>query len=351
MRKAVESVSVSVLPALAVVLASCAGVAAPPAGGTEVTSSFEAGGSRSRQTPTTSVELVRGAVYQEGAGRLYVARPRGGIAAIDPATGGELWSRDVADVPLLAVDGRLLARRPSHEGGLELAILDADTGAELAVLHAALPEGIVAPIDDTAAISFEVSARWQEGEAIVDWHYLQRWMAALPPDATSPFARHQTGSLRIDLESARIVGRSSEASALQAGADHPVGAPLPGGIEPPFDPVVSRLPAADGRAVSFSRRHDTNAFERYEWAILDAQDGTLLGSLRARSSASPFVVHGDLVLIVERPYGQRIEGRWVEVPYRVLARRLAGGEEVWAHLLRWTDPVVVPPAAPVPPAG
>ena len=350
MRKAVPSASPAFALALllVLVLASCAGLSAPLAGSREALNAPAAGRSATPPAPATSVELVSGAIYQRRGSRLFLARPRGGIVAIDAATGGELWSRETAHVPLLAADGRLLARRAPRDGGLELAILDAESGDELATLRAALPEGVVAPLDHTAAVSFEVSARWQEGEAIVDWRYLERWAAALPADATSPFARQETGSLRVDLERARLVGRSSGEADPELAARAPDRAAPAGTIEPPFDPVAS-LPAADGRTVSYSRRLEASALERYEWAILDAEDGGLLGTLRASSSAAPFVVHGDLVVVVERPFGQRIEGRWEEVPYRVRARRLAGGEEVWAHPLRWTEATVVPPAGGLPP--
>ena len=335
-------------------------------------------------------ELSAGIVVAPSMGSVFVARPGGGIEALDSTSGQPLWSSDEAARPLLAHGGRLLAQRETGSG-LPLAVLEAADGAALQRFEVPLPEGARAAIDESPEARFTLSPRAAGGDVILEWEYLERDALGVSPPGGRPFARRELGVLRVDLA-------SGEATLVDPGALPSADGELPPQVErlvaagelrarpwrtddllvaaqqiyePAGDRLVLRrwrahtgealpevslsagrpvavLPAADRRHLLVVTPLETALGERhrYRWTIHSLATGTAVAERRAERSASPFCIVRGMLLYLELPSGRRIEDRWEEMPLRLRALDPTSGDELWHRAVR--DPAFYGPAPPRP---
>lgn len=296
--------------------------------------------------------LGDGSVVDAARGIGYVARPQGGIEALDLATGKAVWRSDAAAKPLALVAatggnaGTLLAQdEPGASGALRLATLDAATGAEKGRVELALPEGVAATVTDNLRGAFRLRAAVLEGESSV----LLAWTASaappssgfLPPDlsvrdpAGSPVAVGtpagkgiRRGAARLDLTAGRAVAAGdSEAVAIALAIDRNLARGLAAAE------AVPGLPSIDGRHALRSERV-AGSLHTYRWSISDRGTGAVEAVLDAPVSLAPFVVAGGQVIYLAQPALWRDDGVMIHKPLRLRALDLATGAERWQAAVR-----------------
>lgn len=362
---------------LALVAMACAS-AGPPAGPASPPGAGDA----------DAFELAPG-VLVDPAAAIYLARPAGGVAALDPDSGRTLWSSGEAARPLIAGHGLLVAQRESGSG-LPLAILDAADGALRQRLDLPLPEGVRAAVDESLEVRFTASARLIGDRLRIDWDYLERDVLGVTPPGGRPFARHETGAVGLDLADGEARPLAADelpaavAEALPPPIERRVAAgelrgPLwrTGGLlaaarqihQPGAQRLVLDRWRADtgeplpevtlqrGRPVAVlaaaDRRHlmvvsplevVAGSAERYLWTIHSLASGEAVTRRRAARSATPFCLLRGLLLHLAPPSGRRVEGGWEETPLRLLALDVESGAELWQRQVR--DPAFRGPAPP-----
>ena len=372
--------TVSTMTALLLVTVSCAS-AEGPAPVSDVTDEGQGA-----VAEAGVFELAPG-VLIEPPRTVYLARPEGGIESVDAETGEPSWRSAAAARPLLVRGGRLLAQRESG-AGLALAVLDTVDGRSLLELDVPLPEGVVAPLDESLGVSFTLRPRVVDGAAVLEWEYLERDVLGVSPPEGRPFARRELGAVKVDL-------RSGSAAAVDRKELSPVAGILPpsvqgliaagelrmgpwrsGGLlaaaqqlyEPRERLVLRRwrtgggealpeIQLAEGRAVAVlpaaDRRHllvvrrtaEPRAAEPYLWSIHSLATGEPLEELRSERSAAPFCLLRGRLFYLEPPSAKRTQDGWLELPLRLRALDPDSGEELWQRPVR--DPVFRGPVPPV----
>lgn len=291
--------------------------------------------------------LGDGSVVDAARGIAYVARPQGGIEALDLSTGQAVWRSAAASKPLALVGGALLAQdEPGPSGALRLATLDAATGAERARADLALPEGISATVTDNLSGAFRVRAAVLEGESSV----LLAWTASaappsrgfLPPDlsvrapvgapvsAGAPAAKGvRRGAARLDLAAGRAIpAGDSEAVGIAMAIDRSL---APAGSAEAA--VAPGLPSIDGRHALASERV-AGTLHTHRWSISDRATGAVVAVLDAPVSLAPFVVADGKVIYLAQPSMWRDNGVMIHKPLRLRALELATGAESWQAVVR-----------------
>ncbi len=291
--------------------------------------------------------LGDGAVIDSAAGIAYVARPQGGIEALDLATGKAIWlsasSAGAAKPLVLLPDGQLLTQaEPGPDGALRLATLDAATGGEKGRFEISLPPGIRGSVSDSLAGTFRIRAATLEGESAV----VLAWTATaaqplrgyLPPDlardprepARAPAAKaggFERGAARFEPATGRFAPASdAEILALATAIDRAVGAPA-------SSAGVQGLPSIDGRHALRSDRV-AGSLHTYRWSIADRTTGAVVAVLDAPVSLAPFVLAGPRVVYLAQPSVRREEGATIRQPLRLRALDLATGGEAWQVAVR-----------------
>ncbi len=290
--------------------------------------------------------LGDGSVVDAARGIAYVARPQGGIEALDLATGQAVWRSAAAAKPLALVGGALLAQdEPGPSGALRLAMLDAATGAEKSRADLALPEGVAASVTDNLHGAFRIRAAVLEGESSV----LLAWTASatppsrgfLPPDlsvrapagapvavSAPPTPGVRRGAARRDLAAGcAIAADDSEAVGIAMAIDRRL-APAVSSVA-----AVPGLPSIDGRHALASERV-AGSLHTYRWSISDRSQGAVVAVLDAPVSLAPFVVAGGKVIYLAQPAMWRDNGVMIQKPLRLRALELATGEESWQAAVR-----------------
>lgn len=291
--------------------------------------------------------LGDGSVVDAARGIAYVARPEGGIEALDLATGRAVWRSDAAAKPLALAGGALLAQdEPGASGEFRLATLDAATGLEKRRVQLVLPEGVRATVTDNLSGAFRARAVWPEGDgpALIAWT-----ATALPP--SSGFLPPDL-SLRAPAESSAAAGapagkgvrRGAARLDLAAGRAFPADDPEAVGIAIAIDRSLARtgsagpagvagLPSIDGRHALRSERV-AGSIHTYRWSISDRATGAVVAVLDAPVSLAPYVVFDGRVIYLAQPALSRDRGVTVRKPLRLRALDLATGAESWQAAVR-----------------
>ena len=367
--------------ALLLVTASCASAERPvPVPGATGTARAAAAG-------VAGFELAAGVIV-EPPRAIYLARPEGGIDALDAQTGELMWTSQVAARPLFVRGGRLLAQRESGSG-LSLAVLDTADGGSLRELDLPLPEGLVAPIDESLEVRFTLSPRAVEGAVVLEWEYLQRDVLGVSPPEGRPFARRELGAVEIDLQSgaAKTVDRADlppREGVLPPPVERLVAA---GELRPPLwragdllaaterryapgerlvlrrwraagGEALPELTLVEGRAVavlpSADRRHllvvkrleEPGDGEEYLWSIHSLATGEPVAERRAERSAAPFCLLRGRLLFLEPSSTRRVDGAWRELPLRLRSMDPRSHGELWHRAVRDPASRETPPPRP-----
>lgn len=298
--------------------------------------------------------LGDGSVVDAARGVVYVARPAGGIEALDLSTGRAVWQSDAAAKPLALAGGALLAQdEPGPAGELRLATLDPATGSARQRLGVVLPEGVYATVADGLSGAFRVRAASPEegGPVLIAWTASAAPSSGfLPPD---PSRRAPAGSVAAaEAPAARGVRRGAARLDLSSGRAFPADDSEAVGIAMAIDRSLARvalsgsagdagLPSIDGRHALVSERV-AGAVHTYRWSISDRATGGVVAVLDAPVSLAPFVVFDGKVVYLAQPSLRREGNATIRRPLRLSALDLATGAEVWQAAVRnsvYTGPI------------
>lgn len=288
------------------------------------------------QTPA----LHDGVVVDAAAGAAYVMSPKGGIEALELATGNVLWkSRDAAR-PLLVRNGTLLAQAsPDGPGKLVLVVLDTRQGAARQRVSLPIPASLRANPVDGPSQSFRTHAFAAEDSAVVTWTAQdgRSLQGILPPteeptstDSAAPVnatgaaqagPQPLRGAARLDLGTGRAVAMKYE-EALQTQAVS---------VRTPFNRAADlrQLGSLDGQHILRSERSKNGSLAtRYRWTITD-KAGATVGTVEAPVSMAPFVVSGTRLFYVAQPLARKEGTRMIQEPLRLRSLDLQTGAELW----------------------
>lgn len=272
--------------------------------------------------------LHEGVVVDSASGAAYVMSPRGGIDAIELATGNVMWNNRDAAKPLLLKDGKLFAQaRPGREGQLVVVALDAKAGRSQGRVDIEIPSFVRANVLDGPSRRFRAQAfESADGATVVAWTAEEgRALQGLvepegdntPVKETAAAAKAPSlnGAVKIDV----AAGRAVPVSGVEP---RPLTARLAGG-----DP--RQMASIDGRHILRSERNpEGGLWSRYRWTITDAA-GVKLGTVDAPVSMAAFVVSGSQLFYVAQPSVRREENKLVEQPLRLRALDLRTGTALW----------------------
>lgn len=364
----------SMMSALLLVTVSCASTERPaPA------SSAAAAEAPAAVPGVGGFELAAGVVV-EPSRAVYLARPEGGIEALEEETGTPSWTSDEAARPLFVQGGRLLALREGGSG-LSLAVLDTTDGVSLLELDVPLPEGVLALVDESLQARFTLRPRAVDGAVVLEWEYLERDVLGVSPPRGRPFARRELGAVRVDLESgvAAAIDRADlppQEGVLPPSVQNLVAAgelrsplwrtgDLLAAAQRVYEPserlvlrrwraesgealpdvtltegrAVAMLPAADrGHLLVVTRLAEPNVEQEYLWSLHSLATGDLVAERRAERSATPFCLLRNQLLFLEPPSARRVGEEWRERPLRLRSLDPETGAELWQRAVR--DPAL-----------
>jgi hypothetical protein len=279
-------------------------------------------------------EITKGVIVDPGSGVVYLMNREHGIDAIELASGNAIWRSTSAAEPLLLFDGRLVAQAEASAGNRVLPIVVMNTAHGELVQSATvpLPRPAYASIDDAMGSSFTADAYLSGGEVEVSWRFAQRAGLARPGPAPVP---EITGAARIDLKTGQVQVLPASNSATQRRASPAAGAPGDIQLEPGFNFAIA---SADGQMILANKPAGTDAsgWTDYLWAIYSLQTRERLGEVRMPTSAAPFFMWNTKLVYVSRPYGRRIDGKWIQEPLELRAVDLRTGRELWKTPIRDT---------------
>ncbi|HBL27724.1 MAG TPA: hypothetical protein DD490_12875 [Acidobacteria bacterium] len=265
-------------------------------------------------------------------GVAFVMRPRGGVEAIDLASGAVRWHSDQAAKPLALTGDRLIAQVDNAgANALDLAVLDARSGASRDSLRMPLPEGVRASVTDTLDGTFRLQARGTGTELMVAWEATATaTQGYLPAEDEIQSPSVVAGSAVLDLSTPRLLLKAEpavrqvrSASLSRASLEEVSSRVVAGG-------QGRQLLAADGRHVLVTEpaKGAKNPLERHRWTIYD-RSGARLGSVPAMVSATPFLVVGSTLYHVAPAHAFLRDGKLVERPAALRAVNLTTGKETW----------------------
>jgi hypothetical protein len=280
-------------------------------------------------SPVAATELRPGVVVDPASDVVIVAVPEGGIEAIDMQTGKVLWTSTSADMPVVAHDGRLVARvEASGPGRLSLKCLDVRHGGVLFEIEAALPEDVHALVDDRLGEQFKIRADADETSVFLTWRWSYQVITG-PMLEEHPTPRIETGTFELELDSGELL-------AFEAAREWPAAA-----IE--LD-TAQRLRGFSGRqfrsasgdsVLASERQRGEPAGREYIWTVL-SKDGDELGSFPAARSYAPFHVTGSVVAYVEYPSIEVTKEGEVFHPLSLRAVNAEDGGDLWVVIFRDT---------------
>jgi hypothetical protein len=141
----------------------------------------------------------------------FFANAKGGIDAVDLASGDLLWDLDGAKWPALAEGDRLFAWAPVNGNGLRVLALDR-TQAGRRLLES---EPVFFPdwvsVEEAPGRSFSARWRLEKGALVLDWE-ARAWFvgAHATPQAEADARRFADGRVRIDVETGKAESASAE---------------------------------------------------------------------------------------------------------------------------------------------
>jgi len=248
----------------------------------------------------------------------YVMSPKGGIDAIDLATGKVMWKSAEAAKPLLVKDGTLVAQaRPGKAGELVVVALDKRAGAARGRVDVAIPEDIRANVFDGPSRKFRAQALETADGVVVSWSADEGpARGALPramPSEADVAISGLSGAVRVDLAAGRAVPVDKAQASISIRTSG----------------TGRELASIDGRHLLRSERTGSTLGNRYRWTVIDVS-GAKIASIEAPVSMAHFVVSGNRLLYVAQPSARRVGSQLVQEPMRLRAMDLGSGVELWS---------------------
>jgi hypothetical protein len=266
----------------------------------------------------TSSALFEGVVIDAATGTAFVMSPKGGVDAVDLATGARKWNSRAAVRPIMIGDGGLLAQAPPSENGLlEVVTLDTAAGIVKDRMSLELPAGINASVIDTPAQKTRVGGyRDAGGDAVVTWDIERKPARGMAPAGVDEIQRLRGGA-RLDRAARRAV------AVAVAGDDE--------GLSNLTIEEMSQLRSIDGRhLMRVTHNPDrTNLAAPYSLSISD-ESGATIATIDSTVSLTPFIVIDSTLYYVAQPSIVLEGGAYVSEPLRLKAISLASGTQAWA---------------------
>jgi len=313
-------------------------------------------------SPETSTTLVPGALVDLARGTAYLGAPAGGVEAVQLESGSLLWSTEAASLPLALNDGALLAQGDEARSDPPLALVvlnTAEAGKTLFQMTTPVPRGVRARVTDSARGAFRVQARAVDRGFALNWTFRENPPHDMPPEGRNVAPSVSNGALLVDLKARRVEPLIADGS-LRAGSDGlapsaAVRARVEGGRGDALtlkrwnphtrdalpdrvllEKALLSLPSADERHLLAVERVGGGGpgDPEYRWSIFVLESGERVAELRRDSSAAPFVVWKDLMLVVSPPQAGERDGRWIEEPLSLLAIDAKSGAPRWRRALR-----------------
>lgn len=281
-----------------------------------------------------SFELINGVIVDPGSSVIYLMNPERGIDAIEVASGKLIWRSTTAAKPLLLFDDRLVAQAEALSGNRVLPIVVMNTAAQGERLLSAtvpLPSPAFASIDDAMGSSFTADASLSSGELELTWRFTPRPNLGRPGPAPPEIA----GAARIDLKTGRVQVLPDGSAPTQHRASPNGGVPADIQLEPGLNLSIA---SADSKTFLANKPAGTDAtgWTDYQWVIYSLHTREKLGEIRMPTSAAPFFVWNSTLVYVSRPYGRRIDGKWVQESLELRGVDLKLSRELWKIPIRDT---------------
>lgn len=330
-------------------------------------------------------ELVSGVVVDQANSRVYAMHPEMSVEALDLANGNRIWISPDAEKPLWVQGSTVYAQETtvSASGNLDILMLDAATGgSQTQRIEIDLPAGVVPWIDRPGGKKFDVRFEKLDDRVSVRWRYIDQSKVSKPaPDAPPPSVRREQGALLFNPadntmapvpdDQVSVLGRSP--SRITALVDS-------GALAEPFwlldgmAAFIEEIPGKPGMRAIILKRWDAATGEAlddellfdgrvvagrlsadgqhylvvsaagrseagrplYQWTIFSLATGERVTELTFNRSAAPFSVADGSLLVVNPPYGHKVDDEWVEVAPSVRRLDLQSGSELWTVEIRDT---------------
>jgi hypothetical protein len=291
----------------------------------------------SSAAPNSPLTSLHDSVVVDAAhGTAYVMSPKGGIDAIELATGNVRWKSEAGARPLLIKDGALVAQaHPGEIGELAIVTLDAQRGVETGRVSLGRPNGLRARVINGPSQSFHVRAFQANNDVVIEWSAYdgRRLQGMLEEEALSTgpgsvsaattSGKALNGKAVLDFIKGTAVSVTAEKA--QSLEDQARSVRTPG-----FTAASARqLASIDGQHVLRSERTSENGpFPSYRWTITNAA-GATVGTADAAVSMAPFLVSGTRIFYVVRPSTRVQDGKSVQDRLRLRAVDLQTGAVMW----------------------
>jgi hypothetical protein len=277
--------------------------------------------------------LRPGAVFDADRSLIALMQPQGGIEAVSVRAGDTAWVSERGDKPLAIVGDLLLAQTASDSNQLLLVTLNLNAQGETqGSIAVALPEGVVASIDDSIDHSFKA-----EGVAARDGIFVA-WTDRVQPVAgverLQQEARTRSGFIHVDI-GARTYRVMSQDSVQGLFTDPPPD--LARGERLDRVQGVQFRSAGGGYVLTSEAVADNRVWEKYEWTIWERDSGERVGSFRDFQRVNHFAVIGSVLLQEVAPHSLRSGGEMIASPLSVRAIDLGSGRELWRRAIRDTS--------------
>lgn len=290
--------------------------------------------SAASNSPITS--LHDGVVVDAAHGTAYVMSPKGGIDAIELASGNVRWKSETGARPLLVKDGALVAQaHPGEIGELAIVTLDAQRGIETGRVSLGRPDGLRARVIDGPSQSFQVRAFEAGNSIVVEWsaHDSRRLQGVLDEEAISA----GPGSVSASTKSVKSLNGAAVLDFVK-GIAAPVTSERAQALRDQTRSMrttgltaasLRQLASIDGQHFLRSERTRENGpFPSYRWTITNAS-GATVGTADAAVSMAPFLVSGSRIFYVVRPTTRVQDGKSVQDRLRLRALDLRTGAVLW----------------------
>ena len=295
-----------------------------------------------RPVSDNAATLHDSAVVSPRHGLAYVMGARGGVDAVDLASGKVRWHSDGGAKPIGLVGDRLVAQVEGRAGNrLNLVVLDARSGATRDSTSIELPAGVRASVTNGPSGSFQVRGNRVDSQLAVSWEASgaaagDAAQGYLPAEGEGEGPRVATGSAVLDLAAPKARIQPVTAAATAAAIARPA-------LQELSEPAVAAAGgrqwlSADGRHVMVSERAASgdSSIHRHRWTVYERASGARVGAMPALLSTAPFLVVGRTLYHVSPPYAVQRAGKLAEQQTSLRAFDLTNGGELWSVEVRDT---------------
>lgn len=248
------------------------------------------------QSPEATVHALGNTLVDREHLRIFSANPAGRASAHALPDGKLLWQSTEIAVPVYADGNSVYATGTAKGPGLgQLLVLDASTGAIRKRLDLVFPQTVFPNPLAGPARELKFHAEAQSDAVILYWQYRSQALKGALEQDDSEFTE-LSGAFKLTQNSA------AETSVQTATADFVAQKPNELiGDERIAGQIGRQFQSADAAVVSVSQGLSDNTFGmRYQWQLVERNNGETLGALSLPVSSAPFLV-ADALVFLELP--------------------------------------------------